>query len=236
MPNSQPNSQSASKKDGAPIRRKSLTWPAVWLFWRSTEQDRQRLHELAPQFEVARAGIRRDVLSAFVRVRRDGPLSARSGAGGPAQAMQQAHLESMLEADWNDDYVARRFRVGDVHAQVGISPQIFLGAYNQYLQFCMRHLAAQSDSPAIREFAEQMVSLQKAVFLDIGLDARGLFHPGHAKSAQGVGPGLSGQYGTAAICPTDVARFEDAAGHDGQLVRRGAWTNFAPRCRPRRPS
>ena len=49
----------------------------------------------------------------------------------------------MLEAEWNEAYVQRRYRVGDVHAHVGISPQVFLGAYNQYFQFCMKQLAPQ---------------------------------------------------------------------------------------------
>ena len=86
---------------------------------------------------------------------------------------QQRHLESMLEAEWNEEYVARRYRVGDVHAQVGISPQIFLGAYNQYLQFCLRELSG--DDPRLSEFAGQVLSLQKAVFLDIGLTLEAYF-------------------------------------------------------------
>jgi len=83
---------------------------------------------------------------------------------------QQAHLDSMLDAQWDEAYVARRRRVGDAHAQVGISPQIFLGAYNQYLQFCFRQLAT---NPAFAELnmesTEAQSALLKAVFLDIGL-------------------------------------------------------------------
>jgi signal transduction histidine kinase len=81
---------------------------------------------------------------------------------------QQSHLESMLQADWNEAYVDRRRRVGDVHAQIGINPRIFLGAYNQYLQFCFRRLVV-DDDPRMREFAELGLSLLKAVFFDIGL-------------------------------------------------------------------
>ena len=81
---------------------------------------------------------------------------------------QQSHLESMLEAVWNEDYVDRRQRVGDVHAQVGINPRMFLGAYNQYLQFCFRRLV-DDKHPQMQEFAEQGLSLLKAVFFDIGL-------------------------------------------------------------------
>jgi len=81
---------------------------------------------------------------------------------------QKSHLESMLAAKWDDAYVARHLRVGDAHAQVGISPHMFLGAYNQYLQFCFRRLT-DPDNPRMQEFAERMLSLLKVVLLDIGL-------------------------------------------------------------------
>ena len=81
---------------------------------------------------------------------------------------QQAHLQSMLEADVDEEYAAQRRRVGDIHAHVGISPQMFLGAYNQYLQFCLRLLATDGRTP-LPEFAEQVLSLLKAIFLDIEL-------------------------------------------------------------------
>ena len=87
---------------------------------------------------------------------------------------QRLHLESMLRAEWNDDYVQRRFRVGDTHAQVGISPQVFLGAYNQYLQLCLRALSADSD-PKDRVLVEKLLTLQKAVFLDISLTLEAYF-------------------------------------------------------------
>jgi signal transduction histidine kinase len=87
---------------------------------------------------------------------------------------QRLHLQSMLAANWNEEYVAQRFRVGDTHATVGISPQVFLGAYNQYMQFCLRALASRSDS-ATQQMIEQILSLQKAVFLDIGLTLEAYF-------------------------------------------------------------
>jgi signal transduction histidine kinase len=81
---------------------------------------------------------------------------------------QQAHLESMLDAEWNDDYVVRHRRVGDAHAVVGIEPAYFLGAYNHYIQFFLRALSEQApkSSPG---FADRVGTLIKAVILDIGL-------------------------------------------------------------------
>ncbi len=170
------------------------------------EQDRQRLHELAPSLKSHAL----DFVETFyrhlftfeetARFLQDPELVAR------LKLMQQSHLESMVDADWSNDYIARRFRVGDAHAQVGISPQIFLGAYNQYLQFSMRQLAAQSDSPAIREYAERVVSLQKAVFLDIGLTLEAYF----AQATQSLRKALDLVY----QANTELRQFAQLTSHD----------------------
>ncbi len=81
---------------------------------------------------------------------------------------QRRHLQSMLEADHNDAYVEQRRKVGDVHAHVGLDPRLFLGAYNQYLQFGARQLA-NNRATAAGDVADQISSLVKAVFLDIEL-------------------------------------------------------------------
>lgn len=81
---------------------------------------------------------------------------------------QQAHFESMLDAQWNDEYGARHRRIGDAHAAVGIEPAYFLGAYNQYIQFFVRALSDREPNVS-REFTEQIGVLVKAVLLDIGL-------------------------------------------------------------------
>ena len=88
--------------------------------------------------------------------------------------MQEDHLASMLDAKWDEQFASRRRRVGDVHAQMGVTPQIFIGAYYQYLQYGLRKLAAepQADVPA---YAENILSLLKAVFLDVELTLEAYF-------------------------------------------------------------
>lgn len=98
---------------------------------------------------------------------------------------QQAHLESMLEDEIDEAYVARRRRVGDVHAQVGISPQMFLGAYNQYLQYGLRQLTANRDV-ALDEFVEEVLSLLKAIFLDVELTLDAYFAQATANLRQAL--------------------------------------------------
>ena len=132
------------------------------------ETDRQRLKAVAPVLSACssefvetfyRHLFRFEETAKFLQ---DPPLVER------LKQAQRDHLESMLEAQWDENYVDRRRRVGDVHAQVGINPRMFLGAYNQYLQFCFRRLAQDGD-PRIREFVELSLSLLKAVLFDVGL-------------------------------------------------------------------
>ena len=82
--------------------------------------------------------------------------------------LQQEHLASMLDAQWDDAYVERRRTVGRIHADRGVEPQYFLGAYNQYIQHCLSRLAT-GDTAELPELRQQLAALFKATFLDIGL-------------------------------------------------------------------
>jgi signal transduction histidine kinase len=84
------------------------------------------------------------------------------------KVMQRDHLESMLQADWSEAFFRQRRQVGHVHAEVGIEPQYFLGAFNQYVGYTFEKLADQHPHD-VAAFKEQALSLLKAVFLDIGL-------------------------------------------------------------------
>ena len=82
--------------------------------------------------------------------------------------VQRDHFESMLEARWDDDYFGRRQKIGLVHASIGLEPQYFLGAYNQYLQYSLDRLADEhaADTDSLKRCAQ---SLLKAVLFDVGL-------------------------------------------------------------------
>lgn len=132
------------------------------------ESDRQRLQAIAPILKQSSTAFVEAFYRHLFRFEETARFLQDPDLVQRLKQAQQAHLESMLEAEWNEDYVEHRRRVGDVHAEVGINPRIFLGAYNQYLQFCFRRLAAAAD-PRTKEFAEIGLSLLKAVFFDIGL-------------------------------------------------------------------
>jgi len=160
--------------DASPHPSQIKTLPRRLTFLEIDEADRERLQSLAERLNSKGAAFVETFYQHLFKFEETARFLNDPALVTRLKQAQQAHLESMLAADWNDTYVERRHRVGDAHATVGISPQIFLGAYNQYLQFCIRELSGELDGPA-QECALQMLSLQKAVFLDIGLTLEAYF-------------------------------------------------------------
>ena len=183
----------------------SRALPQRLAFLEIDESDRARLRALAPLLnEQAVAFVETFYRHLFqfeetARFLQDPALVER------LKELQRGHLESMLAADWNEAYAQRRFRVGDAHADAGINPEIFIGAYSQYMQFCVRHLSKEFDAPA-RERAEQILSLQKTVFLDIGLTLEAYF----AQATQNLRHALDLLYRANA----DLRQFAHLTSHD----------------------
>ncbi|MCE9607007.1 MAG: hypothetical protein K8U03_19145 [Planctomycetia bacterium] len=130
--------------------------------------DQARLRELAPKFEEFSTAL----VEAFYRHLFSFPESARFlGDSQLVDRLKQAqivHFVSLLQADWGPEYVERRRRVGQAHAGVGIDPELFLGAYNQYVQQSfVRYLTA--DGATMPPQVDGLLSLLKVVFLDLGL-------------------------------------------------------------------
>ena len=88
--------------------------------------------------------------------------------------LQRSHFASLFEADWGPAYYSQRRRVGQAHADVGLEPHLFLGAYYQYIQHCLRTLA-QDDGKAAANYMERVLPLIKVVFLDISLSLEAYF-------------------------------------------------------------
>ncbi|MDX1961589.1 MAG: protoglobin domain-containing protein [Pirellulales bacterium] len=90
---------------------------------------------------------------------------------------QVSHLESMLAADWNEEYLDQRLHVGNMHAQIGIEPHSFLGAYNLYLHEVFTLLAKRAEAGG-QDQLQDIQSLVSAVLLDIGLTLEAYFAQG----------------------------------------------------------
>jgi signal transduction histidine kinase len=81
---------------------------------------------------------------------------------------QRLYFESVLDARLDAAYVRDRWRMGQAHAEVGLEPQWFLGAYNQYMQFCFRRFAGHCGGD-LEGYMEGTLSLLKVMLLDMGL-------------------------------------------------------------------
>ena len=119
--------------------------------------------------------------------------------------LQKEYFESLLHANLEADYVEGRWRIGQVHAEVGLEPQWFLGAYNQYIQHCFKHFAAlpQRDLP---EYVAGTLSLMKFILLDIGLALDAYF----ARSTQQLRKALE----LYEQSNTELAEFAHLVSHD----------------------
>ena len=80
----------------------------------------------------------------------------------------KGYFESLLRARMDADYVVDRRRIGQIHAEVGLEPQWFLGAYNQYLQYTFRQFAAHCGGD-LGHYVEGTLALLKLLLLDMGL-------------------------------------------------------------------
>jgi signal transduction histidine kinase len=137
-------------------------------FLQLDDTDIAQLHSLAPLFLT----YENDFVEKFYRHLFSFPATA-SFLQDPAlverlKESQRQHFASMLEAVWDEAYVQRRHQVGDTHADVGIEPDVFLGAYNLYVQYCFQHLMPEL-SERDQANLNRLLSVLKVIFLDIGL-------------------------------------------------------------------
>ncbi|MCH7689157.1 MAG: hypothetical protein IH899_21200, partial [Planctomycetes bacterium] len=90
------------------------------------------------------------------------------------KVLQRDHFESVLEANWDDRFVQRRRRVGQVHAERGIGHLYFLGAYYKFFEHILQRMGDENQGDMLQN-RENLASLLKAVFLDIGLTLESYF-------------------------------------------------------------
>jgi signal transduction histidine kinase len=154
-------------------------------FLELTAGDRERLRQLAPLCSESTEEFVKAFYAHLLSFRDTARFLDDPALVARLKLAQQAHLESMLEAEWNEEYVGRRRRVGDVHAHVGILPEIFLGAYLQYLKHSLRQMAVRA-SPETERLLDQVLSLLKVIFLDIGLTLDAYFEEAIQKLQQAM--------------------------------------------------
>jgi signal transduction histidine kinase len=132
------------------------------------EEDCERVRALAPAFGafadefVERFYAHLFSFPATAAFLRDPELVKR------LKGTQKQYFASLLEAKLGPDYVEGRRRIGQMHADVGLEPQWFLGAFNQYIQHCFSYFA-ELPQQDFKLYVASTLSLTKFILLDIGL-------------------------------------------------------------------
>jgi signal transduction histidine kinase len=170
-----------------------------------TEEDRTRLRQIAPALQESSD----EFVETFYR-----HLSAFEDTSEFLQdpdlveqlkLAQQLHLESMLRAEWDKSYVERRHHVGGVHAQVGILPDIFLGAYLQYVKYSLGKLTS-FHRGGLSDLMAVVLSLLKVIILDVGLTLDAYFE----QATQGLRQAL----GLLLKANSELKQFAQLTSHD----------------------
>jgi signal transduction histidine kinase len=137
-----------------------------------TEEDAARLRGIAPRFENSMedfATIFYAHLAAFPETAKyiEDPMMLQV-----LKKAQMAHFSRVLASQWEDEYFSHSLQVGKTHADRGIRPELFLGSYRTYFEFCLKkldELNPELASPATKEMQDMAITLFKAILLDIGV-------------------------------------------------------------------
>lgn len=138
------------------------------------ERDQARLRALAPRFEDYSVKFVEDFYRHLFAFESSARFLKEPAVVERLKRAQQQHFLSLLQCEWDTAYVEQRKHVGQTHANVGIDPEMFLGAYNQYVQHSFRHYLSSEDRSISPEL-ETLMSLLKVVFLDLGLTLEAYF-------------------------------------------------------------
>jgi rsbT co-antagonist protein RsbR len=89
-----------------------------------------------------------------------------------ARALKRAHLIEMTEGKYNLEYALHRIKLALLYGNVGLETKVFVGAFQHVLGRAGELIM--QDSPT--EGFQRYLSLQKVVFLDIGIHSDVLVH------------------------------------------------------------
>jgi len=130
--------------------------------------ERALLAELAPLLEKSADTL----VSAFYRHLLSYPATRHllrdPGVKERLLGLQRQYLLSLAGPDVDEDYVAHRRRVGEVHERIGLEPRWYLGAYALYLSM-LTPLVGDHFSSEPPRGERALVALQKLLMLDASL-------------------------------------------------------------------
>ncbi len=171
--NTSPNSDVGGTPRGA-AESSAPGWEVNWeedlegrlAFMDLSPEDAARLRECKQRVVSKLDGLLETVFDHLLQFAEPQRLLQDSDTVQRLKASMRQLFELMLDAHWDQPYAERRRDVGRVHAERGVEPRYFLGAYSRVLEELLKTLLAETEGG--ERFA-WLISLVKAAFLDIGL-------------------------------------------------------------------
>ncbi len=136
-------------------------------YFRLTPSDLEALEELAPLFDAYLDEFVDDFYDHLQRFPQTARFLRTPGLIEHLKQSQKAYFRSLFSREAGEEVVQHRKKIGDKHAEVGLDPAWFLGAYALYLDFCLDRLAQEGKLP--ETFAHPLRTLLKRILFDISL-------------------------------------------------------------------
>jgi len=134
-----------------------------------TDQTREYL---SAAYAIIEPNLRGILDQFYVRVMSDPMLS--SIIGDPSRLdklkeLQAVHWRHLFAGNFDDAYIARVTRIGEIHARVGVKPNWYIDAYSFILSEITRLLSANIGWRRRNQLGEMVCAVQQAVFIDMEL-------------------------------------------------------------------
>jgi len=139
------------------------------------DDDVARLKALHRPLERARAEIINEFYAHLLSFDETSALLGDENSVMRLKRTQSAYFEGLTAGEYGAAYVRDRLRVGLAHQRIGLELKWYIGAYNKYLGLLLSRIW---DAGGLEDRAtlQAMLSLEKIVFLDIGLAVDTFLH------------------------------------------------------------
>ena len=133
-----------------------------------TRDDAERLRELHPFAERHVAEIVEAFYEHLMSFEATRVILHDKETIGRLKQKQREYFLSLTSGEYGAAYFEGRLRVGDIHQQINLAPQWYLGTYSLYIRLLMPRLIAEF-APQPERLNSYLSSLIKVMVLDMGL-------------------------------------------------------------------
>jgi rsbT co-antagonist protein RsbR len=139
-----------------------LAWSAI------DTSDLERIRELAPFADEIADTVIEQFYTHILSFAKAAVMFGDTDTIERVKAAQKRYFKELTAANCDENYVRERVRIGQIHERSGIGPDLYIGAYDYYLNQLGKLLLQKQSSEPARAF-ELYLSLQKMAHFDMAL-------------------------------------------------------------------